>query len=84
MRIVGKEQIVSFAARHSQARAPLEVWLHVAETQVWKSIVDVKSMYSAADGSVKNVYTVFNIKGNSYRLIAKINYELQAIKVVKS
>jgi mRNA interferase HigB len=81
--IVGKEQIVAFAVRHPQARAPLEDWLDQTGSHVWKSIIDVKRMNSSTDGGVKKVYTVFNIKGNSYRLITKIDYKVQAIKIIE-
>jgi mRNA interferase HigB len=40
----------------------------------WKSPSDVKHTYANAS-ILKNCRIVFNIKGNSYRLVAKFNFE---------
>jgi len=42
----------------------------------WKTPSDVKKSYANAS-ILKNGRIVFNIKGNSYRLIVRINYEKQ-------
>ena len=44
----------------------------------WKSPADVKQTYAKAS-ILKDSRVVFNIKGNSYRLIAKFHYEKQWI-----
>ncbi|NCA20214.1 MAG: type II toxin-antitoxin system HigB family toxin [Crocinitomicaceae bacterium] len=44
----------------------------------WKSPSDIKLIYANAS-ILKDSRIVFNIKGNSYRLVAKINYEKQWI-----
>ncbi len=51
---------------------PLDVWYRVAKRATWKSLADVRRTFPAADAVGK--FTVFNIKGNSYRLIVEINY----------
>jgi mRNA interferase HigB len=51
----------------------------VATDAAWNSIVEVKQVYPHAD--FVDPYTVFNIKGNAYRLIVKIEYRWQMIFV---
>ncbi len=48
------------------------MWYRVAKKAEWKSREDVRRTFPSADAAGK--YTVFNIKGNSYRLIVEINY----------
>ena len=54
-------------------------WHKVARSAVWASLVDVRKVYPHAD--FVDPYTVFNIKGNAYRLIVKIEYRWQIIFV---
>jgi mRNA interferase HigB len=68
---------VEAAAQHPDASAPLDVWYRVTKKAEWKSIVDVKKSFSTADAV--GTCTVFNIKGNTYRLIAWINYQTQKV-----
>lgn len=52
-------------------------WFKVASLAVWRNLVDVRKTYGSAD--YVDPYTVFNIKGGSYRLIVKIEYRWQMI-----
>lgn len=55
----------------------------MAKAAGWKSLQDIRQTYSSADGVPvgDKVFTVFNIGGNSFRLIAGVNYETQTIFV---
>jgi mRNA interferase HigB len=77
MHVVTKKRLTEFAAMHAGAAIPLDVWYRVAKAAEWKSLVDVKDAYPQADYVAP--YTVFNIKGNTYRLITKIEYRFQKI-----
>ena len=63
--------------RDKTLERPLTAWYKVAKKAEWKSLVDVKQTYSSAD--YVDPYTVFNIRGNRYRLIVHIKYEWQTI-----
>ena len=52
----------------------LKSWYHEAKQADWKTANDVKAQYKSAS-IVGNNKVVFNICGNKYRLIVKINYE---------
>jgi mRNA interferase HigB len=71
--IISRKALRDAAQIHgSDLGAALDVWYRVALKATWKSIVDVRKIFPSADGV--GVYTVFNIKGNSYRLITVIRY----------
>lgn len=77
-----------FARKHRDAAGPLSSWLAVVQRAAWESLADVRRVYPAADGvSVRVaggavvVVTVFNIKGNRYRLLAVVNYAAAICRV---
>lgn len=82
MHVISKKRLTQAIARDQALSAPLIVWYKVARTATWASIADVRRTYPTAD--FVEPYTVFNIKGNRYRLITKIEYrwELVFIKAV--
>jgi len=51
----------------------------MAKAARWTSLADVRRFYPAAD--VVGQYTVFNIKGNDYRVVTYINYRSQTVYV---
>lgn len=71
--------IDKFNAGHADAKSPLNVFIDIVSKATWKSIVDVRQTYPHADTVGK--CTVFNIKGNHYRLIVKIDFRAQIIYI---
>jgi mRNA interferase HigB len=69
--------------KHRTLGVALDAWYRTAKSARWKSLAEVRQTYSSADGVPvgDKVFTVFNIGGNSFRLIAGINYESQTIFV---
>ena len=59
---------------HSDCEEQLKSWYHEAESSNWKSPNEIKKDYPSASILADN-RVVFNIKGNKYRLIVKINYD---------
>ena len=55
-------------------------WYKTAKKADWQNFAEVKQVYPAAD--LVGRYTVFNIGGNNYRLIARIVYRSQTLFVV--
>ena len=79
-----------FAAKHRDARRALADWLHTASNANWRSLEDPRRTYPGADGVAVRagggetiIATVFNIKGNRYRLIAVIHYQAAVCRVVE-
>ena len=75
MRVVGAGKLAEFSLKHADAAATLNVWLAEAEAAEWRSPNDIRARYRSASFLAGN-RVVFNIRGNNYRLVAKINYEL--------
>jgi mRNA interferase HigB len=70
----------SFKGQQSQGAvaAALDGWFREVQRAEWRTSADVKRNYGAAS-IVSSDRVVFNIKGNSYRLVTAIDYQRQAI-----
>ncbi|WP_339650742.1 type II toxin-antitoxin system HigB family toxin [uncultured Salegentibacter sp.] len=75
-RIVSKKTLREFWEKHSESEQYLKTWHETAKSCNWSSPNDAKKTYINAC-ILKDNRVVFNIKGNSYRLIVKFNYERQ-------
>ncbi|AVR44383.1 addiction module toxin RelE [Christiangramia fulva] len=75
-RIVSKKILREFWEKHPDSEQYLKTWYETAKTSHWNSPNDIKKTYINAS-ILKDSRVVFNIKGNSYRLIVKFNYNRQ-------
>ena len=73
MWIISKRTLREFWERHPDARHPLLNWNQIVEREDWGSPADVKAMFVNAS-IIANDRVVFNIKGNSYRLVVHVLY----------
>jgi mRNA interferase HigB len=80
MRILSKAALRDFWGIHPDAEQPLRAWHSEAKSAVWKSPADIKEKYRSASILGDN-RMVFNIGGNKYRLVVKINYSFQIIYI---
>ncbi len=74
MTVIGTDKLDVFIKRHAQARKPVQAWLAEARKSVWKTPQDIKNRYRSVDFLPAN-RVIFDIKGNSYRLVVKVRYE---------
>lgn len=79
MHVISKKAWQDATAKDHTLEGPISEWYRVARSASWNSLVDVRQVYPHAD--FVDPYTVFNIKGNAYRLIVKIEYRWQMIFV---
>lgn len=77
MHLIAIKYLRQDAAKHSGLGLVIEAWYAVVKIAQWTCLEDVRRIYRDAE-SVGN-FTVFNIKGNRYRLIVGINYENQTV-----
>ncbi len=77
MRVISRSAWRSAVAADPSLAGPISRWYKVATHATWRNLAEVRTTYPRADQV--GPYTVFNIKGNSYRLIAKIEYRWQLI-----
>jgi len=80
MRIIKRGALVQFWQKHPDARASLESWYAVVRQANWRTPAELKQVYHTAD--LVGRRTVFNIAGNKYRLIARVNYLSQRVFVL--
>ncbi len=74
MRVIAKSTLRSFWEMHADSENALKCWHKEAEEAKWKNPKQIKRMYPSAS-FLNNNRVVFNIKGNKYRLIVRINYD---------
>ncbi len=72
MHVISRKKLKEAAARHADLEGPLDAWFRLAERASRRKLADVQMTFASADAVGK--WTVFNIKGNQFRLIAEINY----------
>jgi len=77
-RIFAKSSLREYWERHPDCEQYLKTWHDTAFNSDWKTPNDVKQTYANVS-ILKDSRIVFNIKGNSYRLVTKFNFEKQWI-----
>jgi mRNA interferase HigB len=85
--VIRNGAVLAKAARKNvPLRLAREAWLQVTAAAAWNNFQDARRTFPSADGvtvkvgsGVKVVVTVFNIKGNEYRLISIVNYEAATV-----
>ena len=80
MRIIAKSTLREFWLRFADAEEPLLAWYREVEKEDWGEPSQVKEKYRNAS-IIKGSRVVFNIKGNDYRLVVKINYPYRMVYV---
>jgi len=73
MRIISVSTLRKFWEKYPDAEQPLKTWVNDARQAEWKQPADIKATYRSAS-ILKNRRVVFNIKGNSYRLIVSVAF----------
>lgn len=76
MRIIAKRTLREFWIKHADSEQALLSWYKEVEKAKWESFNELKSAYPSAS-ILDNNRVVFNIKGNNYRLIVKLNLAFQ-------
>ena len=79
MRIIAKKTLREFWELYPDAEDPLLAWYREVEKEDWTKPSQVKDKYRNA--SLVGGRVVFNIKGNNYRLVVKINYSYRVVYV---
>lgn len=73
-RIFAKSTLREFWEVYPDSEQYLKTWFDTGMSANWKNPNEVKQTYANAS-ILKDSRIVFNIKGNSYRLVAKLNNE---------
>jgi mRNA interferase HigB len=81
VRILSKPAISEFSKKHPDAATPLMAWYHITLKAAWQHLIDVRKDFPHADFA--DPFTIFNISGNKYRLLAIIKYRWQIVYIRK-
>ena len=80
MRVISKPAFLRFAQEHRDALVPLMNWYRITKRADWGSLAEVRSDFAHAD--IVGRRTIFNIHGNNYRLIARVNYKTKRVFIL--
>lgn len=80
MHVISHRAILDFAATHPNDAAALDTWYRLMKKATFQNVVELRAVFPSAD-RVGRVF-VFNIGGNSVRLIAAIHFDRQKIYIL--
>ena len=78
MRVIALRTLRIFWGAHADAEQSLKSWYDEAKKAKWKTPNDIKAEYSSAS-FIPGDRVVFNIRGNTYRLVVAVNYARQKL-----
>ncbi len=78
MIIVNLNILHRFMRKYSDSRNSLNAWKNMIEASDFKTSADLKNVFPSASFLSENK-VIFNIGGNKYRLLTKINYSTSTI-----
>lgn len=81
MRIISRNILISFWKKYPDSVQTLKAWFDEVRNAGWRSPNELKEQYRNAS-VISSKRVVFNIKGNSYRLIADIEYKIGILFIV--
>ena len=79
MHVISRRTLVTFWETHANAESALRGWFARTKRAKWQNFAELKRTFPAADQVGR--LTVFNIGGNNFRLIARVEYEQQRVYV---
>lgn len=79
MHVISKKRLALFWGVHRQAEKPLRAWWRDARRAQWTKFAEVRRQYGSVDQVGR--FTVFDIGGNKYRLIAVIHFNRGVVYV---
>jgi mRNA interferase HigB len=78
--VLAVKTLRSFWEKHPDAENALRAWYIEAKRATWRGPRDIKNAYRTAS-ILQNNRVVFNIKGNSYRLVVAVKYDFQIVYI---
>lgn len=81
MRVIAVKTLKQYAKKKKEAEQSLFAWYEEVCSANWKNHNELKEQFRAAS-IISDKRVVFNIHGNTYRLIVDIEYRLQLIFIV--
>jgi mRNA interferase HigB len=80
MRVISRKAVLGFGKGHADSVPSLSNWLGITRRAKWRDLIELRKDFGSADQVGRR--TVFNIAGNKYRLIARVNYRTQKVFIL--
>ena len=82
MRVIAHRTLVKFYTNRPDSKTAIENWFTKSTSAAWPRVLgaDVKKDFNSVD-NVGNQHTIFNIKGNDYRLVVVIKFQIKMIYI---
>ena len=80
MVIITFKKIREYALDNTNAKMALLHWYNVVSKADWSCLADVKKEFPSVDYVGGDKY-VFNIKGNKYRMIVMIHFDIRTVYI---
>jgi mRNA interferase HigB len=72
MHLISAGKLKAASASYPDVEEVVKSFYKKVEKSIWQNLIDVQQDYR--DAEAVGEFTIFNIKGNKYRLILDINY----------
>src|ERR1039457_5348566 len=79
--VFGETVIAGFAKKYPASRKPLQRFVTIARTALWPHFPAVEEKFQTTDYAPASGTLIFNIGGNKYRLIARVDFEEQLLLI---
>ncbi len=81
MIVVGKKRVLDFMQKYNQSRRVMQSWVQLVEAATWSSLQNLKETCPTADLIKGTNLVVFDIRGDKYRIIARVDYSEQEVQI---
>jgi mRNA interferase HigB len=80
MHLISFKKLREFFEKDPNAKVALQDWHKKTSKADWDDFSDIKKTFNSVD-SVSNSRYVFNVKGNHYRIIALVLFQIKRIYI---
>lgn len=74
MKLISRTKLRERVAKYPDAVAAVETWVGIVQSARWESAEDMVRAFSGRVRTLAGGRAIFDIKGNSYRLICGVKY----------
>jgi mRNA interferase HigB len=80
MHLVSVPPLLAFVKKHPASKQAIQTWCDEVKKAQWKQPSDIKTQFASAS-ILKNRRVVFNLKGNDYRFVVTVAYNMGFVYV---
>ena len=79
MHVITRKRLREFCEKHAESEDSLSRWNKVVSTGRFESFAELRNTFNSVDKVGK--FTIFNVGGNHYRIIAVLHYNRQKLYI---